>query len=106
ITERDVLRTVAAGKDLASITVGDVMTSDVITTTPHTPLRDAARTMARHWIRHLPVVEDGRLVGMISQRDITGVFASLVPGSGTPEIETDLLVRDQRLARIEHGDLD
>lgn len=106
ITERDVLRTVAAGKDATSITVGDVMTSDVVTVPPDTPLRDAARTMARHWIRHLPVVAGGKLVGMISQRDITGVFASLVPGPGTPEIETDMLVRDQRLARIEHGDLD
>lgn len=106
ITERDVLRTVAAGKDLTTITVGAVMSPEVVTTTSGAPLRDAARTMARHWIRHLPVVDGGTLVGMISQRDITGVFASLVPGNGTPEIETDLLVRDQRLARIGHGDLD
>lgn len=106
ITERDVLRAVAAGKDPASVVVGDVMTTDIVTTTPDTPLRDAARIMAQHWIRHLPVVENGELAGMISQRDITGVFAALVHASGTPTIETDSLVRDQRLARIEMGDLD
>jgi CBS domain-containing protein len=82
------------------------MTTDIVTTTPDTPVRDAARIMAQHWIRHMPVVENGELVGMISQRDITGVFAALVQASGTPTIETDSLVRDQRLARIEIGDLD
>ena len=106
VTERDVLRTVAAGKDAASVLVGDVMTTDIITTSPDTSVRDAARTMAQHWIRHLPVVENGQLVGIISQRDITGVFAALVRTSGEPTIEADSLVRDQRLARIEMGDLD
>ena len=53
------------------------MTTNVMTTTPDTPVRDAARRMARDWIRHLPVVDsEGRLVGMVSQRDITGVFAA------------------------------
>ncbi|HEX6327022.1 MAG TPA: CBS domain-containing protein [Jiangellaceae bacterium] len=106
VTERDVLRTVAAGKDAASVLVGDVMTTDIITTSPDTSVRDAARTMAQHWIRHLPVVENGQLVGIISQRDITGVFAALVRTSGEPTIDADSLVRDQRLARIEMGDLD
>lgn len=106
VTERDVLRAVASGKDISSVMVGDVMTSDVITTTPDTSVRDAARTMAKHWIRHLPVVDDGRLVGIISQRDVTGVFAALVHATGAPDIDTDSLVRDQRLARIEFGDLD
>lgn len=106
VTERDVLRAVAAGKDPSSVLVGDVMTTDVITTSPDTSVRDAARIMAQHWIRHLPVVEHGELVGILSQRDFLGVFASLVQTSGTPTIETDSLVRDQRLARIEMGDLD
>ena len=106
VTERDILRTVAGGKDLSGVVVGDVMSEELVTTTPDTPVRTAARTMARHWIRHLPVVEDGRLVGIISQRDITGVFAALLPVSGEPVIDTDALVREQRLARIEAGDLD
>jgi CBS domain-containing protein len=107
VTERDVLRTVAAGKDLDTVAVGDVMSTDVVTTTPDTPVRDAARLMARDWIRHLPVVEsDGRLVGIVSQRDITGVFAALIRAADVPEIDTDTLVRQRRLARLEPGDLD
>lgn len=107
VTERDVLRTVAAGNDLDGVVVGDVMTTEVITTTPDTPVRDAARLMARDWIRHLPVVEgSGRLVGIVSQRDITGVFAALIREAGVPEIDTDTLVRKRRLARLEPGDLD
>ena len=107
LTERDVLRTIAIGKDVNSVVVGDAMTRDVITTTPDTPVRDAARIMAQHWFRHLPVVDDGgRLVGIVSQRDVTGVFAALVREAGVPEIDTDALVREKRLARLEHGDLD
>lgn len=107
VTERDVLHTVAVGKDVNSVVVADVMTRDVITTTPDTPVRDAARIMAQHWIRHLPVVDDdGQLVGIVSQRDITGVFAALIRRAGMPEIDTDPLVRERRLTRLEHGDLD
>lgn len=106
LTERDILRTVATSKEISSVLVENVMSHDVITTTPDTPVRDAARTMAQHWIRHLPVVDDGRLVGILSQRDITGVFAAMVQATGTPDIDTDSLVRDRRLARIEAGDLD
>ena len=107
LTERDVLRTIANGKDVNSVVVGDVMTRDVIATTPDTSVRDAARLMAQHWFRHLPVVDDGgRLVGIVSQRDVTGVFAALVREPGVPEIDTDALVREKRLARLEHGDLD
>jgi hypothetical protein len=39
-------------------------------------------------------------------RDITGIFAALAPGNVTVEHEFDALVRERRLARIEHGDLD
>jgi CBS domain-containing protein len=106
VTERDVLRTVAVGKDVNSVVVDDVMTRELVTTTPDTPVRDAARIMAQHWIRHLPVVDGGRLVGIVSQRDITGVFAALVREAGVPEIDTDALVREKRLARLEPGDLD
>jgi len=82
------------------------MTRRVVTTGPDTALRDAARTMARHWIRHLPVLEAEEVVGMLSQRDIMGVFAALSREPGDVEIATDKLVRARRLARIEAGDLD
>jgi len=81
ITERDLLRAVALGADPATATVDEAMTTEVFTVTPDMPLVDAAREMATRWIRHLPVEDDGRLVGMVSMRDVTGIFAALAPGA-------------------------
>ena len=106
ITERDVLRAVALGADPQTSTVDEAMTTEVFTVPPDMPLREAAREMAARWIRHLPVVDDGRVLGMVSMRDVTGIFAALVPGTISVEHEFDQLVRERRLARIEHGDLD
>jgi CBS domain-containing protein len=107
LTERDVMKAVARGQDVETSTVSDVMTTDVLTIPPSTSLHEAARHMASRWIRHLPVVEDGTVVGVVSQRDLVGVFAALSPepDDGTA-LPTDSLVRERRLARIEHGDLD
>ena len=106
ITERDLLRAVALGADLTTATVDEAMTTEVFTVPSDMPLRDAAREMAARWIRHLPVVDGGRALGVISMRDVTGIFAALAPGSVSVEHEFDQLVRERRLARIEHGDLD
>jgi CBS domain-containing protein len=107
ITERDVLRAVATGTPLDT-PVSEVMSKDLITVEPGTSLREAARIMTEKWIRHLPVVEAGRLVGVVSQRDLAGVLAGAL---NEPEdlhrlIESSGLVRERRLRRIEHGDLD
>ena len=50
--------------------VAAVMTEAPLTVEPDDPLAAAARTMERHAIRHLPVVADGALVGLLSQRDL------------------------------------
>ena len=106
ITERDLLRAVALGADLETSTVDEAMSTEVFTVPPDTPLHEAAREMAARWIRHLPVVQDGELLGVLSMRDITGIFAALSPDDVTVEHEFDQLVRERRLAQIEHGDLD
>lgn len=106
ITERDLLRAVALGADPDKTTVDDAMTVEVYTVPPDMPLQDAAREMAARWIRHLPVVENGQLRGVVSMRDVTGVFAAMAAGNVRVEHEFDQLVRERRLARIEHGDLD
>jgi hypothetical protein len=62
--------------------------------------------MAVRWIRHLPVMAGGRGVGVGSIRDVTGGFGGRAPRPITVEHEFDALVRQRRLARIEHGDLD
>jgi CBS domain-containing protein len=106
VTERDLLRAVALGADPDRSSVDEVMTADPYTVPPDMPLQEAAREMAVRWIRHLPVVADGQVLGVVSMRDITGVFAALAPGRVSVEHEFDQLVRERRLARIEHGDLD
>ena len=106
VTERDLLRAVALGADPGNVTVQDAMTTAVFTARPDLPLQEAARIMASRWIRHLPVVEQGRVLGVVSMRDVAGVFAALAPGSTSVEHEFDQLVRERRLARIEQGDLD
>jgi CBS domain-containing protein len=106
ITERDVLRAVALGANPDQSSVDEAMTTEVFSVHPDTQLQDAARQMATRWIRHLPVLDGEEIVGMVSMRDVTGVFAAMAPGSVAVEHEFDLLVRERRLARIEHGDLD
>ena len=106
ITERDLLRAVALGADPDRSSVDEAMTTDPFTVPPDMPLQEAAREMAVRWIRHLPVVRDGQILGVVSMRDVTGVFAALAPGRVNVEHEFDQLVRERRLARIEHGDLD
>lgn len=71
ITDRDVTtRVVAEGADLKATSVGDVYSRDVISVAPDDGLDDALQLMARHQVRRLPVVEDGRLVGVVAQADI------------------------------------
>jgi len=106
ITERDVLRAVALGADPDRSSVDEAMTTNVFTVPPEMLLQDAAREMAARWIRHLPVVSGDEVLGVVSMRDVTGVFAALAPGRVDVEHEVDQLVRERRLARIEHGDLD
>ncbi|SNB72901.1 CBS domain-containing protein [Thermoflexus hugenholtzii] len=55
---------------LARLTVDKIMTRKVITVTPDTPIYEAARLMLEHKIGGLPVVEDGRVVGIITESDI------------------------------------
>ena len=72
LTDRDiVLRAVAEGKESQSTTVGEIASRDIVTVDPDQDLQEAARLMARHQVRRLPVVEeDGRLVGIVAQADV------------------------------------
>jgi signal-transduction protein with cAMP-binding, CBS, and nucleotidyltransferase domain len=70
LTERDVLKAVAAGAEPESSTVQDFMTSDVVTVGPEWDLIEAAGEMARRRIRHLVVYDGGQLLGILSVRDV------------------------------------
>jgi CBS domain-containing protein len=69
-TERDALfRVIAAGRDAAATTLADVMTPQPQTMHPDEPFLKALRLMHKRGFRHLPVVENGRPLGVVSARD-------------------------------------
>jgi CBS domain-containing protein len=71
ISERDLVRGVAAkGAAMLRLYARDLMTRDVATCTPRDSIKDVMLTMSRRHIRHLPVMADGRLKDMLSQRDV------------------------------------
>lgn len=71
LTERDILHVCASGRDmLSTLAVQDVMTTRVITASPEDFVEDVMGLLTDRRIRHLPVVSDGRLVGVVSIGDI------------------------------------
>lgn len=65
----------ARRKILDTLLVKDVMTTDVITTRPETPLAEAARVLMERKIGSLPVVKEGHLVGIITEGDFVALVA-------------------------------
>ncbi|TMD13193.1 MAG: CBS domain-containing protein [Chloroflexi bacterium] len=85
ITDRDiVIRCLAEGHDLASETVEHVMSVEVQTISPEDDLEKAARKMDQAEVRRLPVVEGGRLVGVLSH----GNLVQATGGKGAAEKAT------------------
>jgi CBS domain-containing protein len=71
ITDRDITTRVVAESAVPETTsVGDVYSRDLISVEPNHDLEEALQLMARHQVRRLPVVENGRLVGIVAQADI------------------------------------
>lgn len=71
VSERDVVRRLhSGGTALLEQRVADIMTSDVTTCAPGDAVADLARVMTAGRFRHLPVVEDGELVGIVSIGDL------------------------------------
>lgn len=71
VSERDVVKALAKeGAKVLAMTAGDLMTRNVITATMHTTVDQAMELMDAGYFRHLPVVEGGELIGIISVRDL------------------------------------
>jgi CBS domain-containing protein len=79
-TERDVLRAAASGKDLTSSRVADWMTPDPMTAEPDMEAEEAAQVMLSRGFRHLPVVEAGKVTGVVSLRDVLSTRVVRRPG--------------------------
>lgn len=71
ISERDVIRQLArAGTGILNLRVADIMIREVVTCTSEDNIAHLMETMTEHRIRHLPVVEDGALIGLVSIGDV------------------------------------
>jgi CBS domain-containing protein len=79
-TERDVLRAAGSGKDLTSARVADWMTPDPVTAEPSMEAEEAAQVMLSRGFRHLPVMEDGKVTGVVSLRDVLSTRVVRRPG--------------------------
>ena len=86
VTERDFALALAGS--LTNETVGDIMIKDVITTTPGTPIESCSKIMVRNNLRRIPVVEEEKLIGIVTSTDILRffgdkeMFASMTSNSG------------------------
>ena len=71
VTDRDlVTRCIAANRSAANTPVGQIMTAQITTADPDMQTEVAARLMSRQQVRRLPVVENGRICGMVSLADL------------------------------------
>lgn len=82
VTERDVMRAVAEGKSIARSSVGDIMTPRPDSLEPEVDIEDAAAWIMGAGYRHLPVTTEGRLIGMVSIKDLVWALTESRSGNG------------------------
>jgi FOG: CBS domain len=85
VTERDILRQLLRDRgpeDLLTTLVRDVMTRDPVVCTPETPLKEVLRTMVERGFRRMPVVKNGLLEGIVTERDCMALLLKLLAGEG------------------------
>jgi CBS domain-containing protein len=70
ITELDLLTAVAGGKELVKTTVEEIMSREVVTVSPDTPATEIIQIMGDKNLLRVPVVKEGKLVGIVSRSDI------------------------------------
>lgn len=78
VTEIDLLKQIRDGKDLAKLKAAEIMTQNPVTVDASSPLKDVLNLMIEKEIIRIPVTEAGRLVGVVSRRDILRYY--LQPG--------------------------
>jgi CBS domain-containing protein len=76
VSERDVVRAVAAGLDLATTPVRAIASKDMVRCDLTATVAEVAEVMMERYIRHVLIEEDGRLVGVVSARDLLGAYVS------------------------------
>jgi CBS domain-containing protein len=87
VTDRDIVtRVVAEGRDPNSTTVGEIASRDLVTVSPDDDLDMALKHLAQNQVRRIPVVEGGRLVGIVAQADIARLGSDAKTGEVVEEI--------------------
>ena len=89
VTDRDIVRHIVdSGADLSRATVGEIATPSPTTVDVDDPLSEVVRTMASGSVRRVPVVDNGELVGIISQADVAATGDDDVTGDLVEIIST------------------
>lgn len=78
--------------------VADVMTRDVITATPDTPLHQIATLMEKHSVKRVPILENGQLAGIVTRANLVQAVASAGKGLDVPL--SDTVIRDKIMAQL------
>lgn len=88
ITERDIVKEITKSFDYLDRRLSETAARNVVTVSPETPLWEAFATLLRNKIRRLPVIQRGKLVGIVTERDL---FKWVVRVAFEPNIPKDLL---------------
>ncbi|MBI5651813.1 MAG: CBS domain-containing protein [Chloroflexi bacterium] len=84
LSERDIVRAAVHNDNVLGLSVQQIMTKHVVTGSPNDDLKSVMNTMTEKQFRHLPIVEQGKLVGIVSIRDLVKAQVDQYQG----EIET------------------
>lgn len=76
VSERDIVRLVAQGGDPKTVTAGEIMTKELVWCRDSSSVPEVANEMFDRYVRHVLVTSDEGLIGIVSARDILGVYAS------------------------------
>lgn len=74
ISERDITHAVATGKDIATVTALEVASKTLLWCDATATVDEVAAQMRDHFVRHILVEEDGKLTGVVSARDLLGIY--------------------------------
>jgi CBS domain-containing protein len=76
VAERDLVAAMAASRPLDELEAGDLVSSALVTARPTDSIAEVAALMARHRVRHVPLVDDGRIVGVLSALDLAHALST------------------------------
>src|SRR5207248_4085115 len=104
LTERDMIKVAASGTDTSIAKVSEWMTEKPDTVDPEVDVDDAFHRLTEHGYRHMPVVEDGKLVGIVSLRDLVRI-AQIRPVEHPSTMEAPRGLEGVYVAETEIGDV-